>query len=388
MSMRIAEVMEATTGGTRRHLLDIVEHIDRTRFDVAVICAATRDASFADDVARMRATGTHVVVVPSLVREIDPRKDLSAFKAICAELCKGGYDVVHTHCAKAGFLGRLAARRAGVSAIVHTPHVFPFRMDVGAVKQRGYFMLERMCAARTDRMICVYAGQEQDALRLVSSSRVEVIVNGMDAGPAMTEADRVGARSKLGLADDATVVGTVGRCSAQKGHRYFVGAAHEIGKRHPNAVFLLVGDGELVAETRALVKKEGIEDRFVFVDDEETAGRLYMPAMDVFVLPSLWEGLPYALLEAMAAGVPVVAADVGGVGEVVVQGETGVLIAPRDASALAREVCELLGDPVRCNSLAAAGRERVLREFQLSEMVGKLQKLYKNVVEAREERGL
>ncbi len=376
--LKVLEVMEATTGGTRRHLMDIVRHLPASRFEVSVACSTRRDPLFLDDIKVMKAWGIRVHDLP-MWRNIRPSGDAIAFVRLLRIIRRGGFDVVHTHCAKAGFLGRLAARAAGVPCIVHTPHTFPFEMHVGRLTRWCYFRLERMAARWCSRIVCVCRSQEAVARSVTDPARVVVIENGIVPSPPQDGAETLLRRRELGISPEIPVAAVIGRFTLQKGHAGFIEAARRVGSRLPAARFVLVGDGELGPDIEKMILAAGMQERFLMVGAREDVTDL-LPALDVVVLPSLWEGLPYSLLEAMAAARGVVATAVGGMPEVVEDGVNGLLVPPGNPVALAEAVVTLLGDGERRSKMGARARETAVSRYGIENMMGRLAALYEGAL--------
>ena len=377
--IRVAQVIEATTGGTRRHLVDLVTHLDRARFAVTVLCATRRDPAFVQDIARMRAAGAEVVPVP-MCREIHPLRDLAAFVRLRGLLRRGRFDLVHTHSSKAGFVGRLAARSAGIRRIVHTAHVFPFMMDVSPRRRAFYLRLERMAARVTDCLICVSRQEREVAAEngLAAPDKLRVIENGIDVEEVRSAASAAAVtelRRKHGLVTGDLIVGAVGRLTAQKGYRDLVEAAAEVMKRVPAARVIVVGEGELKAQIEEASHRLGLGNRFMLVGGSQSVYS-YLAMFDVFVLPSRWEGLPYSAMEAMALEKAVVGSAVGGVPELIADGETGLLVTPKDPGSLAQGIIRFLEDPALRARCGASARERVATRFNRSTMVARISDLY------------
>jgi len=373
---KVLEVLEATVGGTRRHLLDVVTHLDPARFQVSVACSVRRDPLFRDDIALLRAKGIRVDIIP-MRRALRPFSDLVALLRLVRLMRRGGFDVVHTHSSKAGFLGRLAAKWVGVPCVVHTPHTFPFEMDVSPLARWCYVRLERVAARFTDYMVCVCPSQRTVAESLVGAARVAVIENGI-AFPQYGghyAARRMQAKADLGIDPGNFVVGVVGRFAPQKGHAYFIDAARRVAERLPYVRFLLVGDGELREAIERQIVRAGLKDRFIIVGAREDGTDL-LPSLDLVVLPSLWEGMPYALLEALAAGKPVIASCVGGMQDVIQDGVNGVLVPPRDPVALAEAMVKVLENPVLGSKIGDRARETVATRYRIEEMIERLSALY------------
>jgi len=211
---------------------------------------------------------------------------------------------------------------------------------------------------------------------IASADRVRVIKNAVGAAPEITAEARAEARAALGLPQHAHVAGTVGRLVRQKGCEYLVRAAKDVIQRHEDARFVLIGDGGLDARLRSLTKQLGIAENVVFAGHRADAAGLYA-AMDLYVQPSLWEGLSYSVLEAMGGGLPVVATDISGNTDVVKDGVTGLVVPPRDAQAIAEAVRLLLDDVERRRELGRTARELVLSRHNLADFIEAIADLYR-----------
>lgn len=384
--IRVLHIIEATTGGTRRHLKNLVTHLDPSRFDVSVICSTMRDSTFLYDIEDMRAKGVKVHVV-QMVREINPLKDFLAFLKLIRIIQPELYDIVHTHSSKAGFLGRVVGQVKNVSIIVHTPHVFPFEMDVPKIFRTFYLALERFLAPFTDRFICVCNAGRAVALQagLAPSLKFTVIENGIEPVETLS-ADFVSKSAELrhaiNLNDDNVVIGTVGRLTRQKGHHVLLEAMRIIVSRFPHLRLVIVGDGELEAEIKLLIKDTGLSDYCHIISPVGTMLHYYS-IFDIFVLPSLWEGLPYSLLDAMAMAKPIIASAVGGVPEVIENGKYGLLVPPKDKHALVDAISKLASNiELRCQ-LGKESAEVVRKKYRLDKMVNRTEKLYEVLVQEK-----
>lgn len=379
--IKVAEIVEATTGGTRRHVFDLVTHLAPEAFSTTVICSTLRDEDFLGDIPKMREKGVEVEVVP-MSREVAPLADPVALFRIWRILRRGRFDVVHTHSSKAGLLGRVAARLAGIRGVVHTAHAFPFLMDVPEGRRRAYAFFERFAARLSHRLVCVCESEREEALRygVAEPGRLTVIENGVDAGEIeRTVAPERAARLRRGLSipGDHLVVGTAGRFVPQKGHAILVQAAERVLKQEPRTVFVLVGGGELQEGLAQMMDSLSIRERFRIVPQTEDVFTC-MSLFDLFVLPSLWEALPYSLLEAMALGKATVATEVGGVAEAVTHGVTGLLVRPNDPAALADAIVIVLQDAAGRERMGRNGRECVRERYRRDTMIAKIENLYRD----------
>jgi glycosyltransferase involved in cell wall biosynthesis len=376
--LKVALVLEATAGGTRRHVLDLLEGLPPERFELLPVVSLRPDGEFAADVERLRAAGRCVEVVP-MKRAPAPLADLVAFQRLVRLFRRERPAVVHAHGSKGGLLGRLAARAAGVPRVVFTPHVYPFQWARGW-RRAAYLRAERLLWRLADKVVAVGAGQAELALaaRVATPSRLVVIRNGVDAGRferLATPENRAAVRRELGLGDGDLAVGLVARLSPQKGCGHFLRAARIVAGREPRAKFLMIGAGPLLPYLSALAADMGIGGRVKFLGHRPDAERLYA-ALDLFVLSSLWEGLPYAVLEAQAAGLAVIASRIPGCEELVADGQTGYLVEHRDEPAIAGRICELLAAPGKRAEMGRLGRERVKQEFRLDQFLKLHARLY------------
>lgn len=375
--LKVTAVLEATIGGTRRHVLDLLQHLDRERFELELVCSLRRQPAFERDVEGLRAGGIAVTVMP-MARRVAPLADLCALVRLRRHFRRTAPDIVHTHSSKAGFLGRLAARQAGIARTVYTPHCFAFEMRSSPWRRRFYLGVEKHALQWTSRLVCVCPEERDRAVQagLASADRFTVIANGVPAGRSPPTAAAVAQwRQALAIPPGAKVVGAVGRLTAQKGYATLVAAATDVLARYPDTVFVVLGDGELRLELEAQCRGLRVETAFRFAGEVEDPWPAYA-AFDVLALPSRWEALPYALLDAMSAGVPVVASAVGGVPGALEQGHAGRLVAPGDPVALAAALKELLAAPDTARALGRRAQAVANERYRLDRMIQQTEKLY------------
>ena len=365
--IRVLELLVTTSpGGGPKHVWDLVRRLPRSEFELVV--GAPRDGIFFD---RFRDLGIEVVELP--LRRLSARHFHLARRAIS----RFGIDVVHTHGKGPGFYGRVSARWMRVPAI-HTFHGLHYA-DYARLGRHLYLALERRLARWSHTIINVSRSQHLEGLglRLFRPEQSVVIVNGVD----VEETERVGLESPIrresfGLGAADTVIGCISRFDPIKRHEVLVEAVQRLRALVPRPVLLLVGGGGEEPRIRRLVLERGLSEQVVFTGFLDNPLRIH-PVLDLYVASSRKEGLPLSVLEAMAAGLAVVATDVPGHRDVVVPGETGLLVAPDDPDALAQGVAQLLTDPARRKSLGQAGRERVRREFAIHTMVDSIAHTYR-----------
>ncbi len=309
---------------------------------------------------------------PALRAPIAPRSDLLALRRLEALFSRRGFDVVHTHTSKAGAVRRLAAHRAGVPRVVHTYHGFPFHEFQSPARRAAYIAIERRLGKITHVALCVGTAVAAEAVRreLIAPERVRTIgvsVDGPDRLSASLNAGlpeaRLRAREALGLPADARVVGAVGRLTYQKAPEDFLAALQRLGR--PGVIGVWVGSGELAERLARRARRSPVP---IVWAGERTDVLAVLPAFDIFALPSRYEGLPTVLVEAMISGVPVVATAVNAVPDLVVPGETGVLVPPQRPGLLAAAIRYLLDSPAAAAALAATARARVADRYAAREL--------------------
>lgn len=330
-------------------------------------------------------SGVKVFLVDELRREINPLLDIVSFIKLYLIIRRGGYDVIHTHSSKAGILGRLAAFLAGKRAVVHTIHGLPFHPYQSSYLNVLYVFLERVCARVSSRIItvCDAMAEKAAAAGVARREKFATVYSGMDlSGFLAADLKNPSLMKKLGIRYDDAVIGKIARLFPLKGHEFLVSAARGIAAECPNVKFLLVGDGILMDNIRERVRKEGLEEKFVFaglISRDDIPG--YISVMDIVVHTSLREGLARVLPQALAAGKPAVSFDIDGAGEVVKDGETGFLIRPGDSAGVSKAVLSILEDPEAAKRMGAAGRELVREIFDERKMVADINRVYTDVLE-------
>jgi len=332
------------------------------------------------DAARKGGVALHIL--PRLVRPIRPLSDLIALFQLYRFMKRGGYDVVHTHSSKAGILGRIAARIAGVETVVHTLHGLAFHPYQAAWKNALYIRLKRIAAPLSDFIIAVSQktidgalaagiGKPDQYVKIFSGMELEPF---LEVGSRMTVAE---ARRRLSIPEQAPVVGKIGRLFPLKGHDAFLQAAARIAAQEPECRFLFVGDGILRRELEEEARKLGILDRTLFaglVPPEEVAR--YIQAMDVVVHSSLREGIARVIPQAGAVGKPVVTYELDGAPEVVREGHSGFLVTPGDIEGIARRTVELLRNPSLREDMGARGRAFAAEHYPVVRMVDAINAVY------------
>jgi glycosyltransferase involved in cell wall biosynthesis len=323
-----------------------------------------------------------LTIVPSLVRPVHPIKDMIALARLTKIFRSVRPDIAHTHSGKAGILGRLAARRAGVPVIIHTIHGPSFGPFQGALANAVFLTAERRAGAVTTHFISVADSMTRQyvAAGIGRPENYTRIFSGFDLAPFLNARNDPQLRSRLGIGPKDFVIGKIARFFKLKGHDDLIAAAPEILKRHPATKFLLVGDGVLRQKQEARVRENGLERNFVFAGlvPPGEIPRL-IGIMDVVIHLSQREGLARALPQALAARRPVVAYDCDGASEVCITDETGFLVKPGDLQSLAERLGQLAQSEELRERLGGRGQEFVRRNFAVDAMVDDIYSLYRKL---------
>lgn len=370
--------MECTIGGTRRHLVDVASGQRAAGLDVAVAASALRQPDFERDLARLEARGVRVHRVP-MVRALSPMADARDLAALRRIVRAESPDVVHTHSSKAGALGRLASVLEDRGARVHTPHTFAFLFAAmfSRPKRALFRAIEQGLSGHTARVIAVSASEARgiSASGVVDPARVRTVENGIDPAPWIGAA--APPRAEISSDPRAPLALVVGLLNAAKGQGLLLRALGAPGLERLHVA--LAGSGEDEGLLRAEARALRLEDRVRFLGFRDDVPRL-LAAADFLVLPSRWEGMPYAVLEAMAAAKPVVATPVDGAVDLVESGVTGELAAAIDADSLAEALRRQLAcTPEEARARGATARARVLARHTDAAMIRGLSAVYREI---------
>lgn len=364
-------------GGADENTLHTVAGLDPRRYVVDLAVGAGSELDRFGSIP-----GVTVHVIPDLVRDPHPVRDVLALCELARLVRRGGYQIVHTHTAKAGFLGRLAAAIAGTPVVIHTVHGVTFHEHLGPCGRAFYVLLERIAARFTHQFVAVGEDVRDRYLRagIGAPAAYETIYSGMPldeyfAAAEMPDAERAAMRAELGLAPHHRAVVMAARLEPRKGHGHLFAAVRRLVPEHPELRVLLAGDGPGRAALEARCRALGLESVVRFIGFRADLPRV-LAAADVAVLTSLWEGLPRVLVQAAAAGKPIVTFDVEGAWEVVRDGRGGYVVPTRDVAAFAERLRVLLADDARARAMGRAGRDQVGRHWTVETMLERLDDLY------------
>lgn len=357
-------------GGAQANTLYTASALDRRRFDTFIVAGP-------GGILETRAEAGRLIEASRLVREINPFKDLAAFFELKTLLHGMRPLVAHTHSSKAGILGRLAAAAAGVPVLVHTFHGFGFHPRQNFLKRSLFILLEKFCARFTDALVFVSRSNMETAREagIGSAEKYRLIRSGVKLAGYPAAADRAAKRAELGLSAGDTVVLSIGNAKPQKNPGHFLEAAARLTALHPAARFVFAGGGEELEALRAAARDRGLEKTCLFTGWREDSAEL-LAVSDVFVLTSLWEGLPRSLVEAFKTGLPAVCYRTDGVTDILRDGVNGFSAEPGDLDAFCAALSGLLGDAGLRARLAAGAAATDLREFDIDYMVRQQEDLY------------
>jgi len=367
-------------GGAQGNTLYTCSRLDKARFAVSLVCGP---GGRLDDKAL--ADGYPVYFVPHLAREINPVSDAAALFQLYRLFRKHRPDIVHTHSSKAGILGRIAAWLAGVRVVIHTFHGFGFTPAQRPLVRSAFSAAEKLCSRLSGALIFVSRANMDEAAAIGFAKKApwRVIRSGIKLSdyPAQN-CDAAKVKASLDLPPDARYVICVGNFKPQKNPLDFVRMAEAVLRKTPDVFFVYTGEGALRPEAEKLAHSLGIKAKLRF-PGWRTDTPCLLACAEAFVLASLWEGLPRALVEALKTGLPCAAYGCDGVRDLLRDGENGFVVAPGDVNGLAARVSALLADKELREKIIAGARAADLAEFDIDNMVSAQEKLYLELVDER-----
>lgn len=370
--IRILQVITLSElGGAQKILYYLVRGLSRDNFEITVACSPGGElVKWLKELDSVK-----IVELPQLRRSVSLLHDLNALWKLGRLIAGGGFDIIHCHSSKAGILGRAAAFLAGMKKIIFTVHGWGITPEQGRLKQIFFTAAEKAAAIISTNLVCVSKADFDWGLKKhIAPSKLTIIYNGAPRADFLNPGSL---RAELGLGADDLLVGTVCRLSAQKNPLYFLGLASDLlsVNSNPNIYFVLIGDGPLRKQCEDYINLNCLQKRIFLLGSRENAASL-MGDFDLFCLFSLWEGLPLTIIEAMLNKLPVLANNIGGIPELVAEGETGFLVDPGDKSQALRNLIKLLGDPDLRKQQGISGYHKAESDFSLTRMVRDYKLLY------------
>jgi glycosyltransferase involved in cell wall biosynthesis len=380
-------IARLNVGGPAIHVTLLTEKFGAPQYESTLVCGNI-DPDEGDMAYYAEAHGVQPLIVPELGRSLQPLRDLVTIWALYRLIRRLKPDVVHTHTAKAGFVGRIAAWLARVPVIVHTFHGHVFRGYFSPTMTRVFLMIERVTARMSSTVITLTEGLRRELseeYHVTSKDHITVLPLGLDLAPFAATARKSASDASRGAPVSATSppprIGIVGRLVPVKNHALFLQAAVLVREKIPNARFVIVGDGELRSPLESTVSSLNLSEAVTFTGWVRDVAPIYAD-LDVNVISSLNEGTPVSVIESLAAGCPVVATAVGGLPDLLDHGQLGLLVPSGDAQALADAIVKVLRDPPDMS----AARALMLDRYSIDRLVKDLDSLYRGLLAKKKHR--
>ncbi|MCM8818164.1 MAG: glycosyltransferase family 4 protein [Candidatus Omnitrophica bacterium] len=380
--MKICHIItRLVVGGAQENTIFTVEGLIKKGYKVDLITGKTKGPEGTLE-KKVQQKGIPLIIVKELVRNINPFYDIIAFVKLFFIFRKNKYDIVHTHSAKAGILGRISAKLAYSSTIViHTIHGLPFHQYQNKILNFIYIVAEKIAYYFTDHFICVGEVMKEKSIKagIGNEDDYTVIYSGFEVEKYINTCfeKREILREKYGIRKDEKVIGMIGRLFYLKGHNFLLEAFRDISKKYPDVKLLLVGDGILREQLENYAKKHGIYDKIIFtglISPEKIPE--HVAIMDILVHTSLREGLPKSVAQGLAGGKPVVAFDIDGTKEVVINGKTGFIVPPGNVKVLKEKIIYLLENFEIASKMGIEGQNLIKKLFPVEKMVDEIEKIY------------
>lgn len=365
-----------TIGGELNVILDIASYLNSHPHFEVHLAAGPVPPQEVDLTYLANERGIPFVKIPSMVTYISPWRILRSSTELYTHIRQGKYDIVHTNNAIAGVAGRLAAVLARVPVIIHHVHGWGLQNDMSKLTRMFYVASERFCATFSSRLIAVSKPNIEKGIanRICKEDKFALIYNGIDLEHFQQQVDKQAVCMELGLDPECKIVGMIGRLDKQKNPLDFIRAAAIVVKNYPKVQFVIAGDGVLRPECESLIKELNLAGKFFLLGYRNDINRIY-PILALTALSSLWEGLPVVFQESMIAGKPIVANDVDGARDVIIDGKTGYLVTPRQPQEMADRILNLLNDENLCDQMDVTAKRHAQR-YSSENMIKQVVSLY------------
>ena len=377
MKIKILYGLEAVGGGALKHLAYLVSHLDGEWFDLTVILSSNRSENANVDIEKIKNSGARLFYYP-LNRNFNISKDFFSILKLVPILKKEKFDIIHAHSSKAGGVFRVAAFFAGNKNVLYTPHCFYFQ-GLSGIKRKVYVVIEKLLAKITSYLI-VSEGELKETIknRIIAKKQIQNINNAIDFNEYVQNLQIEEILSEYDIPAQKFIVGAIGRLTAQKDWETFIFASKEVLRNYPETIFIITGEGELRNQIEKLIFTLGLEKNVVLTGYVKDIYKIFS-ILDVFVNTSLWEGLPYVLLEAMKFKKPIIATDTGNE-SIILHEKSGFITPVKDYKAIAQKICELIKDKQKTILMGKEGNEILTRKYSFELFIKKHQQLYKNLV--------
>ncbi len=360
----------AQEGGPETLILSVLQGIDTSKFNINVVVLQELKASenfFESNIKSLGFNADRIVWRNFIFF-------LPSFFKLISLIKKHNVNIIHTHDVRSDFMGLIAGKMLGIP-VVTSVHGWIGR----SLKERIHDFFDKLIVRFASTIIANSKAMQRYLVRLkIQERKVRTIHNAVDLSNFMSAEGSESTKMELGLNSGFPIIGTVGRLDVEKGHEILLEAAQEVIQSCPEAAFVIAGQGPIESDLKKTAEKLKLSQRVTFTGYFRNLSKI-LGIMDIFVLPSLSEGLPLTLLEAMAAGKPIVATDVGGVPELIINGQTGLLVKSRSARELSKAILELVQNKEKARGLGEKAREAVLNNFSSEVMIKKLEDVYESV---------
>ena len=360
-------IRQGQVGGGETHVLDLVRKLDKSKFQVEVL-------SFTDGpmVDKLNSLGINTYVIKT-----EKPFDISIWAIVSEFVLNGGYDIIHAHGTRAASNIFYAAKKLNIP-MIYTVHGWSFHNNQNYFVRRLRELSESFLTKKAIKTIIVSESNKADGVKKFGLKRAQVIYYGIDDVKFDPEEDYSDIRAEFGIPQDKTLVGYLVRMTEQKDPFTMIRAIKIINNTNKNIMFLMVGNGELLEATKKLASELGVLDQIVFSNFRSDVPDI-LKAIDIYCLPSLWEGMPIGMLEAMAMGKACIASSVDGTKDLVNDGVNGLLINTKDSDMLAKQIINLHLHPEKRAALGNNAKEYISKNFALNEMVSKIENIYESV---------
>lgn len=366
--------LEAADAGALKHLIYLVTHLDKDLFEIAVILSPRKSNRVDAEIEKMRNHGATVITLP-MQRSIHVIKDITALYRIYKHLSKHRYDIVHAHSSKAGVLFRTAAWLKGGVATLYTPHCFYFQSKTG-LSRKFFSWIEQLMSSMTTRLV-ISQNERLSTIdnHIAPAQKMININNAINPQDYHLKANPEEIKRKFKIPLTNVVIGAIGRLTEQKDWVTYIRAAHEVIKKHQNLTFLMVGDGELQNELKQLINELELENHVLTTGYIDDISEVYS-MMDIFISTSLWEGLPYVILEAMWFKKPIIASNLGYEG-VLYHTENSLLVKHGSPHEIAAAIMTLLNDQELMKKMGEKSHQLIQSHFRFEDFISQHEQVYR-----------
>ena len=368
-------------GGADENTVHTVEGLSPEDYEITLVSGPAAEGEMEQYLKQCKFQ-----VLSSLQRQINPIKYFLAFWQLVRIIRNGRFQVVHTHVAKAGILGRFAAKFSGTPIIIHSLHGITFHRHLSTPVRLFYLVMERLADKCTDLFMDVGEDLKKTYVKngIGCADKHVVVRSGFDLSRFQKAGGNRSIHKKnlverFDLPENSILVGTAARLESRKGIKYFIDAAKQICEEIPNVYFLVAGQGREKSQLEKYGETSGLNGRLRFTGFEH-AIEVYLAGLDFFILSSLWEGLPRILVQAIAVGLPVVSFQVEGVREIIKHGENGFIVPSRDVITLKKRIMELLNDPSLIKKMSQYSKNNLLSDWNFENMVAQIDTIYRSLL--------